>query len=196
MYTFASLDPAIRRILGFGAMAFGLFVTLAFIDVLKGDAAVSLSVFALDMLEKALLALAIVTTAYVTTEMRDIRAEREVLLDDLARARIDGDRWRSAARTHIDGLGLAIRRQFEVWSLTASEADVATLMLKGLSHKEIAQLRNTSAATVRQQSTAIYAKSGLSSRAELAAYFLEDLLAGNAAPSMPPQPLAVLARAG
>ena len=48
-------------------------------------------------------------------------------------------------------------------------------MLKGLSHKEIAKLRNSSAVTVRQQAAAVYAKSGLSSRAELAAYFLEDL---------------------
>ena len=59
--------------------------------------------------------------------------------------------------------------------LTASECDVASLMLKGLSHKEIAQIRNSSAATVRQQAAAIYGKSGLTSRAELAAYFLEDL---------------------
>lgn len=99
MYRVTSLDPSIRCILGFGAMAFGLLVTLAFIDMFKGDASVSLSVFALDMLEKELLALAIVTTVYVTTEMRDIRAEREVLLDDLARARIDGDQPRSSIST-------------------------------------------------------------------------------------------------
>ena len=50
-------------------------------------------------------------------------------------------------------------------------------MLKGLSHKEIARLRLTSETTVRQQAAAIYRKSGLASRAELAAFFLEDLLA-------------------
>jgi DNA-binding NarL/FixJ family response regulator len=51
------------------------------------------------------------------------------------------------------------------------------LMLKGLSHKEIARVRATSEATVRQQAASVYRKSGLSSRAELSAFFLEDLLA-------------------
>ena len=48
-------------------------------------------------------------------------------------------------------------------------------MLKGMSLKEIAIARDTSEATVRQQAQAIYRKSGLSGRAELAAYFLESL---------------------
>ncbi|MCP5363623.1 MAG: response regulator transcription factor [Hyphomicrobiales bacterium] len=50
-------------------------------------------------------------------------------------------------------------------------------MLKGLTHKEIAVLRETSEATVRQHATAIYRKSGLSNRSQLTAFFLEDLLA-------------------
>ncbi len=77
----------------------------------------------------------------------------------------------------MQGLGEAINTQFRAWRLSASEADIAMLLLKGLSHKEIAGLRATSEATVRQQARSIYQKSGLSSRAELAAYFLEDLTA-------------------
>jgi DNA-binding NarL/FixJ family response regulator len=53
---------------------------------------------------------------------------------------------------------------------------VALLLLKGLAHKEIADARETSERTVRQQSLAIYRKAGLSGRAELSAFFLEDLL--------------------
>lgn len=71
----------------------------------------------------------------------------------------------------------AIRAQFANWRLTAAEAGVAELMLKGLTHKEIAVLRETSEATVRQHATAIYRKSGLSNRSQLTAFFLEDLLA-------------------
>ena len=37
--------------------------------------------------------------------------------------------------------------------------------------------RRTSEATIRQQAQSVYRKSGLTSRAELAAYFLEDLFA-------------------
>jgi len=48
--------------------------------------------------------------------------------------------------------------------------------LKGLSLKEIAEIRKTSEKTARAQCTPIYEKSGLSGRSELAAFFLEDLL--------------------
>ena len=47
---------------------------------------------------------------------------------------------------------------------------------KGCGHKEIAQIQQKSERTVRQHAVAVYRKSGLSGRAELAAFFLEDLL--------------------
>ena len=46
-------------------------------------------------------------------------------------------------------------------------------MLKGLSHKEIASIRDASESTVRQQARAIYGKANLSGRAALSAFFLE-----------------------
>lgn len=64
------------------------------------------------------------------------------------------------------------------WELSPAEKEVALLLLKGLSHKEIAEVRGTSEATVRQQSRALYKKAGLTGRHDLAAFFLEDLLAG------------------
>ena len=74
------------------------------------------------------------------------------------------------------GLGVAIDAQFDKWELTPAERDVALLQLKGLRHKEIADLRKTSERTVRQQALSIYRKAGLSGRTDLAAFFLEDLL--------------------
>ena len=71
----------------------------------------------------------------------------------------------------------AIDRQLERWGLSAAEHEVALLLLKGLSHKTIADRRGTEEATVRQQSRAIYRKAGLAGRHDLAAFFLEDLLA-------------------
>jgi len=50
------------------------------------------------------------------------------------------------------------------------------LLLKGLSHKEIAEVRNVSETTVRHQARSLYRKAGLSGRNDLAAFFLEDLL--------------------
>ena len=49
-------------------------------------------------------------------------------------------------------------------------------MLKGLSHREVAEVRATSEATVRQQALVVYRKSGLRNRSDLSAFFLEDLL--------------------
>jgi len=86
------------------------------------------------------------------------------------------DRWKHEARKVLEGLGLVVDDQFERWKLTPAERDVGLLLLKGLSHKEVAEIRKTSEATVRQQAQAIYRKSGLTNRSDLAAYFLEDLL--------------------
>lgn len=164
-----------NRIAVYCGLALALFLALAFMETVKSDEPFSLVELSTDLFEMALLALAVVATSYFAQEMREVRSERSELIGKLSAARADGEKWRSTARVHIDGLSSAIRGQFADWRLTAGECDVAVLMLKGLSHKEIAALRNSSAATVRQQAAAVYGKSGLTSRAELAAYFLEDL---------------------
>lgn len=88
----------------------------------------------------------------------------------------EAQRWRGEAQNVLAGLGVAIDRQFKRWALTPAEAEVALLLLKGLSTKEIAGVRDTSDATVRQQARSVYSKGALSGRAELSAFFLEDLL--------------------
>ncbi len=47
--------------------------------------------------------------------------------------------------------------------------------------KEISLARNVKEATIRQQATSVYSKSGCAGRNELAAYFIEDLFADNTA---------------
>ena len=165
-----------KRILVLAATACGLFAILIVVENLQGGEPFTLSGFALDLFEKALLALAVAATAYVALETKGLRRERFDLLNDLSRVHSESDRWRSAARVHIDGLGRAINDQFKAWRLSESEADIALLMLKGLTHKEIAHLRGSEEATVRQQAAAVYRKAGLANRAELGAFFLEDLL--------------------
>jgi DNA-binding NarL/FixJ family response regulator len=103
--------------------------------------------------------------------------DRLALIRDLDAARIQGRQWRDETRALLRGLGEAIDRQFLAWKLTEAEREVGLLILKGLSLKEIAGARVTSERTIRAQARAIYAKAGLSGRAALSAFFLEDLLA-------------------
>lgn len=80
-------------------------------------------------------------------------------------------------RKLLRGLGEVIDVQLGRWNLSSAEKEIALLLLKGLSHREIAEMRSTSERTVRQQSLNIYAKAGLKGRSDLAAFFLEDMLA-------------------
>ena len=84
--------------------------------------------------------------------------------------------WRTEAQRFIEGLSKSIDLQLTKWNLTPAEKEVSLLLLKGLSLKEIAEVRGTSEKTARVQSISVYSKSGLTGRSELAAFFLEDLL--------------------
>jgi len=68
--------------------------------------------------------------------------------------------------------------KFDAWQLTPSEREVALLLIKGFSTQEISDLRDTRPGTIKSQSSAVYQKAGVTGRNELAAYFVEDLLAG------------------
>jgi DNA-binding CsgD family transcriptional regulator len=105
------------------------------------------------------------------------RDEQRTLIRDLEIARVQGQRWRAEARTILNGLGEAIEAQFSRWNFTEAEREVALLLLKGLSLKEIAALRATSERTIRAQARSLYSKAALTGRAALSAFFLEDVLA-------------------
>ncbi|MEO1985637.1 MAG: helix-turn-helix transcriptional regulator [Martelella sp.] len=75
-----------------------------------------------------------------------------------------------------------IETQFDVWGLTAAEREVGMLALKGLDLAEIARLRGSAQGTVRAQMTRIYAKAGVSGRAQFAAWFVEELLGDGISP--------------
>lgn len=107
---------------------------------------------------------------------RAVQAEALALAEQLDVTRAEASRWRSEARDLMKGLAQALDQQFDRWSLTPAEKEVALLLLKGLSHKEIADARSVTEATARQQARAVYKKGGLSGRHDLAAFFLEDLM--------------------
>jgi DNA-binding CsgD family transcriptional regulator len=108
--------------------------------------------------------------------MRVSRAQARALRVALDSTRTDLQQWRARTSEMMEGLGALMDRQFADWALSSAERDIALLLLKGLSLKAIADIRETSERTVRQQALAIYRKAGVAGRAELSAFFLEDLL--------------------
>jgi len=126
--------------------------------------------------EAGVMALALAGAATLWRQLRSSRQQAARLSVDLATARQEAERFRNEARDALHGLGEAIDRQFTRWQLTPAEREVGLLLLKGLSHKEVAAARSTSETTIRQQALGIYRKSGLRNRSELSAFFLEDLL--------------------
>ena len=75
------------------------------------------------------------------------------------------------------GIPIEMEKQFEEWGLTDAEQEIGLLILRGLSHKEVASLRGTIEATVLQQAKSIYDKSNLPGKTAFSAYFLDDVLA-------------------
>lgn len=127
---------------------------------------------------------------YVLRGSSDLRQRLAREQRDFSAFREQAAAWQAESRRHVDGLARAIDQQLARWDLTAAEREVAFLLLKGLSLKEIARVRGTTEKTARVQSMAIYSKAGLAGRSELSAFFLEDLLVprGDASPSPSPAP--------
>ncbi|NMH66640.1 helix-turn-helix transcriptional regulator [Shewanella salipaludis] len=71
--------------------------------------------------------------------------------------------------------GEVIAKQFSDWQLTESEKQVSWLLLKGFNSKEIANLRELSDKTVRNQLSSVYKKSALRGKQAFIAWFMDGL---------------------
>jgi DNA-binding NarL/FixJ family response regulator len=158
-------------------VGFGCFVLLLALEVATETDDISAFDLAVDALSILLTIGSAVGVALLVQRMRTQHEEKMALLRDLEAARREGEEWRTKVQTHLAGIRTEIDRQFDEWGMTAAEREIGMLMLKGLSHKEVASLRGTTEATVRQQAQAVYQKSKLPSKTAFSAYFLEDLLA-------------------
>lgn len=164
-----------RPPIAFGAILVGIAVLLA-TDLATDQAQHATGLPHLVVETLAALA-ALVAAAWVLLALRARREEVRRLSADLESTQAEARRWKREAGELVKGLSQAIDHQFDRWELSPAEREVALLLLKGLSTREIGDLRNTREATVRQQAQGIYRKAGLVGRAELSAFFLEDLLA-------------------
>lgn len=169
------LDPGDRTPGGRSLIAlFALAAILAAVDLAADVGEGTALVHA--VLELGVIAAGLSGVAMLAVGLTRSRRRERALHADLARVSEEAERWRERAGDLLRGLGETIDEQLQRWSLTPAEKEVALLLLKGLSSKEIAGVREVAESTIRQQSRAIYRKTGLAGRRELAAFFLEDLL--------------------
>jgi DNA-binding CsgD family transcriptional regulator len=141
------------------------------------------------------LGLAVLGFVGAAWKLRCAVVRTETLKGDLRRTRADLEHWRTEAETLLRQLGTALDNQFQRWGLTAAEREIALLVLRGLSYKDVANARGTTERTVRHQALAIYRKAGLTGRAEMAAFFLQALLLPARGEAEAPAPTPVPARA-
>ena len=147
-----NLFPIITLILASVFFAYDIIA-----DLLDGDEAL------FHIIIESAVFLAISMVLY--RELHRLRRVRAELSEEQARtARLSGE------------LLAVMRDQFARWGLSPSESEIALLLIKGLSMKEIADARKVKEKTIRQQATAVYSKSGCAGRHELVAHFIEDLM--------------------
>ncbi len=124
-------------------------------------------------------------------ELRETHATLAATDLALARRGAERDRWRKTAEEALAGFSRAIDKQFDEWQLSRAERDVALLILKGEGHKQAAARLGRSERTIRQHAVEVYRKAGLQGRAELAAFFLHDLMLPQSNPQSESAPRAM-----
>jgi DNA-binding CsgD family transcriptional regulator len=96
-----------------------------------------------------------------------------VYLVHLLRRKASLERSVGLASSALQGV---IDSHFDEWKLTASERDVAGLMVKGLSISEIAGVRGSAEGTVKAHLNAIYRKANARNRAEVLSHIMDTLI--------------------
>jgi DNA-binding CsgD family transcriptional regulator len=159
----------------YALLALGGGAGLTALDTLLTDDTPIFAEFAFDSLEKTLQFALVAVIAEIAVRQDRLRRDQAAIAAEMGRVADLGEIWMSANRAYADGFGATVMAQLEDWGLTHAERDVALMLLKGLSLRDIASLRGASEATTRQHASSVYRKSGLSGRTEFAAYFLETL---------------------
>ncbi len=95
---------------------------------------------------------------------------------DLRRVRRRLEAEKKITKFFSQQLAESIEEQMDEWLMTRSEKDTAWLIIKGYRFSEIAEIRNVKESTARLQATSLYAKAGVSGRAEFVAEMFLPLL--------------------
>lgn len=116
-----------------------------------------------EIFESVLAVALIASVAFTFLEIRNLLARQQ--------------RMEAQIKAASGAFAKLLDEHFEQWALTPSERDVALLAIKGLSIAEIARVRETKDGTIKAQCNAIYRKAGVTGRAQLLSFFIEELMA-------------------
>ena len=151
-----------------------IVMSLNFIDVITD---IGLGVPTWHIVEEAVIVLlSAIAVIYLIMEMMSRTRELAELATTLSTADQHLANITKEMKSARKQYSEVIHQQFDEWKLTSGEQQVALLLLKGLSFKEIAAVRSTKEKTVRQQASTIYGKSGVDGRHAFSAWFLEDFM--------------------
>jgi DNA-binding NarL/FixJ family response regulator len=171
-------DLSQQKLIKIGLVLYAIIFVLIALDLLS-DSAEGID-WAHITVELAVLIIAIIGLSLLGRAFyQNTQSTIHHLQANLETAQQEAAAWRNESHALIQGLGLEIKKQFNRWQLTPVESEIGLLILKGFSHQEIANIRQVSERTVREQARALYRKAGLTGRASLSAFFLEDLLLPN-----------------
>ncbi|VAW71553.1 hypothetical protein MNBD_GAMMA13-1549 [hydrothermal vent metagenome] len=120
--------------------------------------------------------ISILAIAWLLLDLRQQKLEIKALKQELKTVNYSQNQPKEYVLEVRHKLGTVVTQQFSEWMLTGSETEVGWMLLKGLSLKEIAILRNTQEKTVRQQASSLYKKAGVSGRHAFSAWFIEGIL--------------------
>src|SRR5690606_39261769 len=123
-----------------------------------------------DVFLESTILLCVLRAAYIASKM--LKQER----DSKHKLKQDALHLQAKVNDYVLDFQQQLLLQLEEWNLSKSEKEIAILLLKGKSSKDIATIRCTSERTIRNQCQAIYAKSGLAGRNEIAPFFFTELL--------------------
>ena len=122
------------------ALAFTAVVLLLALEVID-EQEIDLLELGLEVVEISLIVAASVAMLVLFSRVEDQELAQQQLSRELALATQEGAEWRARVQDLMRGLSGAIDQQFDRWQFSSAEKDVALLLLKGFSHKEVAQLR-------------------------------------------------------
>lgn len=146
---------------------------LVFVDIFM-DVAEGLSLkhlVATSLIEFLILAVTFSSMIYIWRKLKVEVSLKESAEKELNLTKVKADSWQKLSHNYVEEFQKQISSQFEDWHLSESEQKIASMILKGLSTKEMAESRSTSERTIRNQCLSIYQKSHCSGRNELWAFF-------------------------